>query len=526
MNIRPDDHLLNDLIDGRLASDEAAALRSRLEAEPELMERYTELTQVGELMRSWDPAAALDAPASLSASVRAGVIAEAGPTDVATNGQSAGTQDTASGGGASADGAAPRGRMFRLISYAYAAAAVLVLGVTLAVTLGDDPKPNSLGADGVPPVTDLALDKEKHEKQLRAGGLLEDDAGSKAQPRPLPAKRPGHFGPSGAVPPGLREPSDAPPPAPTEAKPGASGNARPGAAGGVSAPDAARAARGAKEGTGDRGQAGDRDKLDEADHLHELGKRDPAVDPAPVTYMLEVKDTTGVRAQLSLLVAALEREGATLASLRTAKRDMSVGGGGAKDESPTKRARRDGEPSAQGEMGSAKSVVEALREKGARFYRPATRAEEPANDAPAKPAGPTTPTPPASAPPTTPAAPGAPAPADAPAEGAVAPEQDAPKSEPDDREELETARGEVIEIRMTPEALARLEKLTSGIGTWSGQAEPAASTPRAAPAAKATGGEPPVTGRPPVPDANARRKKKSDKATGEVVVRIVLVRRK
>lgn len=333
MSIDHDEALLNDLLDGRLAPVEAEALRARLDAEPALRELYAQLQAVGRAVRAWDPASALDAPRAL----REGV------------------HDRVRGGGAGATPVAdvadvvprPRGRMLRMMTYAYAAAAVVVLGVTLAVTLGQrEPPPpaHDLADEQAPAPAERPEPARRIEKPSGGGGVLDDAPPARESLRmddAEPEKRkkaPGHFGPSGAVPPGLREPSDVPTPKgaiPAGPRAVPRGGAK-GAVGAADAPDgAANAARDAEEA-----------------ELVALAEAAEAV-----TYVLEVDDLAAARANLQLLLAEVERG----------------------DAKPTGTWRA-----------KAARLVDALAADGARFHR-ASRDAPSAAPAPPAPSAPTTP---------------------------------------------------------------------------------------------------------------------------------------
>ncbi|MDJ0976447.1 MAG: hypothetical protein QNJ98_18455 [Planctomycetota bacterium] len=469
MSIAHDERLLNDLLDGRLSDAEAEAVRARLTAEPELQELYEQLESVSQAVRAWDPAAALDAPSALADGVRDRIRAE-GPA-------------------AAAPSAPPRGRMLRMMSYAYAAAAVVVLGVTLAVTLGDDPEPatHDLATEQQPEATNDGLEAPPTKKPANAGKVW-DDAGESKEARdalqkkskggrggaepsggiatpveaPAPAqdmakdaeaqrKQPARMGPGGAVPPGLREPSDLP----TEPRPRKT--------------DGPTAGNRPKGEFAKRASPATNDARDDEDteSLGALAEADPAI-----TYVLKVDDIASARANLQLLLAEVRS-----------------------DDRKRKR-----------ERGTAK-LVDALVADGARFFKQ-TRPEKPA-----APAAEAAPKPPAAAPaPTTPSGP------------APVPEADEDK-QAKARAKAEPAR-QVVVSTLSAEAFARFEALTRDRRLASrldesqrhegGRAPATPGAPRAAPGDQAEKA---------APDApTAKRGRGADKAA-PVRVRIVLVQR-
>jgi len=80
----PDDTLLQDLLDGRLEPDEAAAVRARLAQEQALRERWDELLAVQRLVREHHADA--QPPEDFLAGVRARIATSTAPRAPATSG--------------------------------------------------------------------------------------------------------------------------------------------------------------------------------------------------------------------------------------------------------------------------------------------------------------------------------------------------------------------------------------------------------------------------------------------------------
>ena len=260
MNER-DDQLLNDLLDGRLSDEEAAALRARIAAEAPLRERHDALVRVGQWLRAEDPAKDLEAPPSFLADVTARIAndggesaatdsSESGGADTATSQQPGGYVLRMSDAAQAHDATSGRPPALRLLGFAYAAAALLVVGLGVGFVLS--------GSPDEPPATELAkqsdLDKQHADAGGMAEGLLDKEkltggrfpghangvndvpkgalrgtAGhgglstlreQQAAGRNAPAdgaavgSGPRIVGPGGRVPPGLRPPSDDPAPLP------------------------------------------------------------------------------------------------------------------------------------------------------------------------------------------------------------------------------------------------------------------------------------------------------------------------
>ncbi|MDJ0521421.1 MAG: hypothetical protein QNJ90_05030 [Planctomycetota bacterium] len=235
-----DDARLQDLLDGRLDEAEASALRTRIEAEPALREAWEELRGIQALVRDYGAGSAdLDEPADFLAGVRTRIRETASSTSAPE-----------------ADTPQPRrrpGRMARMLTTAYAVAALLIVGFTVRYVLhdrpttGDETRTAQEPVDRTPPPETSLEDDQLVKKDAPfegagpAGGIKDhgermesedaDDAGRLAakvrQPSPSPAPEPapararggkpaGPFAaPGGAVPRGLRTPSDTkqPPPA-------------------------------------------------------------------------------------------------------------------------------------------------------------------------------------------------------------------------------------------------------------------------------------------------------------------------
>ncbi len=203
-----DDQLLNDLIDGRLSADEASELRARMATEAPLQERYDALVRVGDWLREQDPAKDVEAPAAFLGDVTARIAREAGSqvagSQVAGNLPSdspverahsdpAGV-DPAGVDPARADAAAdiqPGGHLLRMsdaagvddaadrrppalryLGFAYAAAAMLVVGLGLGFVL--------FGERETAPQTEIAKRPDLDPKQDNAGSIRD----------PLPGKGP------------------------------------------------------------------------------------------------------------------------------------------------------------------------------------------------------------------------------------------------------------------------------------------------------------------------------------------------
>jgi hypothetical protein len=182
-----DDHLLNDLLDGRLSAEDATALRARIAAEAPLRERYEALVRVGDWLREEDPARALEAPATFLEAVAARIATRADSQAASTNevddapsrgNEARGEESRLAIDPADPDAATntpPGGRALRLsdaaqsgptqqdrppalrfLGFAYAAAALVVVGLGVGFVL--------MGGPGAPPATDLAKHHDGDDK--------------------------------------------------------------------------------------------------------------------------------------------------------------------------------------------------------------------------------------------------------------------------------------------------------------------------------------------------------------------------
>lgn len=221
--------LVNDLFDGRLDADQAARARARIEADPALSEMWDDLLRVRDCVREHGPEeAALEPPADFLERVRTAIAAEEARAALAAP------------AAASPPSPGPRrrpGRASRLVTLAYAAAAVVVLGLGLTVALRrDQPAPAVHESAEMPEKPDEAPEGARDgAKELGAGRAAVDELRArggvvdgrklpappaqpetkppaKAEPPPARSSRAGRYlGPGGAVPPGMREPTDTPP---------------------------------------------------------------------------------------------------------------------------------------------------------------------------------------------------------------------------------------------------------------------------------------------------------------------------
>lgn len=238
-HLTPDDFaLVNDLFDGRLDDAEAEQVRVRIASEPGLQELWDDLRRVQTGVREHGPQGAdLEPPADFPERVRDRIAAEEARTALATPATSPATRIDA-----------PRrpGRMLRLMTVATAAAAVLVIGISvhLALRKQQDAAETTHESADVPRVTSesarQAVDELKTRDDEAGDGVPRMRPGGKSEaappaqpaapagavqpedtPPPVRAPQPGAFRrPGGAVPPGLREPADsAPPPPPPAAEP-------------------------------------------------------------------------------------------------------------------------------------------------------------------------------------------------------------------------------------------------------------------------------------------------------------------
>ncbi len=252
--------LLNDLLDGRLDDADADAVRARIDTESPMREMWDELKRMQDCVRGYGPTGeALEPPTDFVAQVRRRIDtpgAEAAPT-----------VEVPSSVPVSAP--RPRGRVLRMFTLAYAAAALLVVGFTVhyalnrsdvesGSTLETADTPDDMG----PPETATfeARSRETTEdlEDLEETAFLQDKRGREGEARSAPAagsldkggkqtgakpKAPGardelagrakektasgdkppvgggFRGPGGAVPPGMRKPSDEVQPTPTRRRP-------------------------------------------------------------------------------------------------------------------------------------------------------------------------------------------------------------------------------------------------------------------------------------------------------------------
>jgi len=164
---------VHDLVDGRLGPQEAERERARIAADPALREAHDDLLRVRDFVRSRVPSGeALTPPPGFSERLRARLDAER----VAI---------------------APRlgRRLPRVLALAYAAAALVVVGATVAYVARDEPTEHALSASA-----------ESEEATLAAVREQVADAQPSATAVPPPAGAPAAtFGaPGGSVRPGLR----------------------------------------------------------------------------------------------------------------------------------------------------------------------------------------------------------------------------------------------------------------------------------------------------------------------------------
>ena len=225
----PDDLArLGALLDGELDASEAAALEVRLEAEPALREALEDLRRIGDHVRGYEHDAAL--PDDFGARLRARLEDE---------------------GRAATPVRRSSGRLVRILTVGYAAAALVVVGFTVrwalqappTTTLDEttyqadrpdpaEPRTEKLGKkDGtwgreveeLGKVERSGLAEAKGRKAARpdasAAGREPRDTRRRSRTEGRPEQPPaGHFGaPGGSVPPNLRPPSDATPDAPPAA---------------------------------------------------------------------------------------------------------------------------------------------------------------------------------------------------------------------------------------------------------------------------------------------------------------------
>ncbi|MHC5012567.1 MAG: hypothetical protein ACYTG6_16745, partial [Planctomycetota bacterium] len=129
MDARDETQLL-DLLDGRLEASEAETLRRRIDSEAELKEAWEDLLRIRDTLRA-DAGPRL--PDGFLASVKARIAVEAEGGAPETDG--APSQEAVTPAAPAVPGAAPPptlGRLLRILPVAYAAAAVLVVGLGVA----------------------------------------------------------------------------------------------------------------------------------------------------------------------------------------------------------------------------------------------------------------------------------------------------------------------------------------------------------------------------------------------------------
>jgi negative regulator of sigma E activity len=199
-----DDALLNDLLDGRLDPSSARAVEARLTREPALKEAHDELLRVRGLI------AALPEPVpppDFVARVRERLAAEPASPDALPPTRSA---------PASGPALPPAWRRAMLV--AYATAAVVVLAVGLFALRRDEPvrdaspRPAPEGGAWETAAAPEAERATRRETQAEAAAAPvpapSASAPPAAPPEGAPAPMPPMRGPGGALPPGLRKPSD------------------------------------------------------------------------------------------------------------------------------------------------------------------------------------------------------------------------------------------------------------------------------------------------------------------------------
>ena len=245
--IRPNDRaVLYDLVDRRLAPRAEDEVRRRLEDEPDLRLAYEQIVELRARLvalpvpalpadflervraRAGFPAAPAPAAVLPAAVLPAAVLPAAGPpTAVSPAAGRAEPAAAASPTDAASDGGVPRlGRVLSFARYAYAVAALLVvaLGVAYWRWSEEDASPaatesarrdassarvvasKSLATGREARASNEWKDSESAKDQAKPGaptsaGLVTGGGGGGATP---------HFGPVGALPPGLRTPSDTP----------------------------------------------------------------------------------------------------------------------------------------------------------------------------------------------------------------------------------------------------------------------------------------------------------------------------
>ena len=155
------DDLLNDLLDGRLDSADEAALRVRIEAEPAVREAWDELCRVRDWVcehAAWTEA--IEPPPELAAAVRARTTAAPPERSAAP----------------ASHAARPAGRLLRMLTVAYAAAALLVVGLTVRWVFEDR------GADtldgGAPETTTASREALEEKAEDRTADVLRKRRGS------------------------------------------------------------------------------------------------------------------------------------------------------------------------------------------------------------------------------------------------------------------------------------------------------------------------------------------------------------
>ncbi len=160
---------LQDLLDGRLDDDAAAALRARIEREPALREEWGELRGIQRFVRGYGPQGAeLEPPADFLAGVQARVAAL--KTREAIANERLDDPRRAPGNASRAGTPAPRrsGRMLRMLTVTYAAVALLVVGFTVRYVV-DTPAPAGDATSGGGASTTAAV------KPPKAGDISADD---------------------------------------------------------------------------------------------------------------------------------------------------------------------------------------------------------------------------------------------------------------------------------------------------------------------------------------------------------------
>ena len=308
-----DEALLHDLLDDRLDAASTAAVRARLEAEPELRESWEELGRIRDLVRG---PAVHRAPPDFLTQVRTRIArtAEADGLPAAST----------AGSGAASSTHAPRGvrlalpHRLALVASGLAALLLVALGVRWMVPAAA-PAPEDL----------LLVESARAPGRTEAPGDLRE------------AAAPEDADDDTAGVPGVRAPADpaAPRPAPGPARTSARGSP-------VAAPSAPRPPA-AGFAPGDQVPPNLRSPMDGAEDLGRLpaaprrareekaaggGPRGPDTPPAPVavTWVLEAEDLASGHARLALLVGGIqvghwgEEAKSALAPLRAVRTDDEV----------------------------------------------------------------------------------------------------------------------------------------------------------------------------------------------------------